>query len=83
MKNKFILGNCYLNKAEMVLTHFTPVALTFDLKTIGFICYLGWMCGPSLKKVVQGVLELLIGKEKVTDGETNMCKMPSLLRRRA
>ena len=32
MKKKFILGNCYLNKAEMVLTHFTPVALTFDLK---------------------------------------------------
>jgi len=28
------------------------------------------MCGPRLKKVCQGVLELLIGNEKVTDGQT-------------
>ena len=28
------------------------------------------MCGQSLGKVGQGVLELLIGKEKVTDGWT-------------
>jgi len=27
------------------------------------------MCGPSLKKVGQGVLELLIGNEKVTGGQ--------------
>jgi len=27
------------------------------------------MCGPSLKKVGQGVLELLIGNAKVTDGQ--------------
>jgi len=27
------------------------------------------MCGPSLRKVGQGVFELLIGNEKDTDGE--------------
>ena len=47
--------------------------LTFDPvtpKSIGFIwIHPGWMCGPSLKKVGQGVLELLIGNEKVTDGQ--------------
>jgi len=37
------------------------------------------MCGPSLGKVGQGILELFIGYEKVTDGETDeqktyMCK---------
>jgi len=39
-------------------------------RSIGFICYAGWMCGPSLKKVGQGVLQLpvLIGNEKVTNG---------------
>jgi len=43
----------------MVLEH-----LTFDLvtlKSIGFLCYPGWMCGLSLRKVGQGILELLIG----------------------
>jgi len=49
------------------------------------------MCGPSLKKLGQGVLELLIGTEKVTDRrngrtyrQTNrhvQSQMPSLLRR--
>jgi len=29
------------------------------------------MYGQSLKKVGQGVLELLIGNEKVTDGQTD------------
>ena len=31
---------------------------------------LGWMCGPSLKMEGQGVLELLIGNEMVTDRPT-------------
>ena len=37
------------------------VTLTFDPvtpKSIGFLCYQGWMC---LRKVGQGLLELLIG----------------------
>jgi len=42
------------------------VTLTFDPVTLG--------CGPSLRKVGQGILELLIANEKVTDGQTNMCK---------
>ena len=55
----------------------TPVTLTFapvTPKSIGFICYTGWLCGPSLRKVCQGVLELLIGIKKVTDRTTDMCK---------
>ena len=38
----------------MVLEHLTLVILTFDPVTpnsIGFVCYRGWMCGPSLKNV--------------------------------
>jgi len=60
----------------MVLAHLTPVTFTFNhvtTKSIGFICYPGFMCGSSLKKVGQGVLELLIGNEKVTDGRTDTC----------
>ena len=30
-------------------------------KSIGFLCYQGWMCEPSLRKVGKGVLKLLIG----------------------
>ena len=54
---------------------FDQVTLTFDLvtpKSLGFLCYPGSISG----QVGQGVLELLIGNEKVTDGPTNrhMCK---------
>ena len=54
-----------------VLPDLTPV--NFDLvtaKSIGFLCYPGWMCGPSLRKVGQGVLDLLIGNEKVLNRQT-------------
>jgi len=57
----------------MVLAHLTLVTLTFDPvtpKSIGFLCCPGRMCGPSLGKIGQGVLELLIGNENVTDGPT-------------
>jgi len=40
------------------------VTLTFDPvtpKSLEFLCYPGWICGPSLKKVGQDVLQLLIG----------------------
>jgi len=30
------------------------------------------MCGPSLRKVGEGILELLIGKVKVTDRRTDI-----------
>ena len=40
--------------------------LTFDTvtpKSIGFLCYPGWMCGQSLRKIGQGFLECYrIGK---------------------
>ena len=42
----------------------TPVTLTFGLVTpnlIGFLCYPIWMCGPSPRRVGQGILELLNG----------------------
>jgi len=43
------------------------VTLNFDpvtLKFIGFICYPGWRCGPSLRKVGQGALGVIGGKQK-------------------
>ena len=72
---------------ETVLAGLTLVTLTFDpvtIVSIGFICYPRWMCGPSLRKVGQGVLELLIRNEKVTDRQTDwhmQINMPSLIRR--
>ena len=53
-------GKLLLKQSETVLTHFTPVAVTFDPVTIGFLFCQGWMCGPSLRKVGEGVHELLI-----------------------
>ena len=66
-------GKLFLKQFERVFEHLTLVTLTFDTETpksIGFICYPGWMCGLSLKKVCQGVLELLIGHKKVKDNGT-------------
>ena len=54
-----------------------------DPKSIGFLCCPVRMCGPSLRKVGQGFLELLIRNKKVTDGQSNrhvQSNMPSLLR---
>ena len=50
----------FLKQFEMVLEHLTLVTLTFDPKR-GFLCYPGWMCELRLRKVGQGILELLIG----------------------
>ena len=62
-------GKVLLKQSVMVLAHLTPVILTFDPvtpKSMGFLCYPGWMCGPSLKKVGECVLESLIRNKKVT-----------------
>ena len=61
-----------LKEPETVLAQLTLVTLSFHPvtpKSIGFLCYQVQMCGPSLRKVHvgQGILELLIGNEKVTD----------------
>ena len=66
-------GKLLLKQSDMVLTHLTPVTLTFDPVTPifkGFLCCPGRMCGQTLRKVGQGVLKLLIRNEKVTDGHT-------------
>ena len=70
--------------SETFLAHFTPVTLIFDPVTprsIGFLCYPGWMCEPSLK-VGQDALKLLIGNKKVTERWTDhvQSNMPSFLR---
>ena len=63
MWNKFEEGRSRHSRVidrKPFLAHFT---LTFDPVTpisIEFICYPGWMCGPSLRKVDQDVLQLLI-----------------------
>ena len=66
-EEEIYLGKLLLKPSETVLAHLTPVTLSFDpvsLKSIGFLCYSGWMCEPSLKKVVQGILQLLIGNNR-------------------
>ena len=58
------LGKLLLKQLETVLEHLTPVTLTFDqvtIKSIGFLCYPGGMCGQSLRKVGQGILKSLNG----------------------
>ena len=53
-----------LRQSETVLSDLTPVTLTFDPvnpKAIGFICYPGRMCSPSLRIVGHGDLKYLIG----------------------
>ena len=57
--------NCYLNGFGT----FDPG--DFDIMTQKFLHHQGWMCGPSLREVRQGVLELLTGNDKVTDGQTD------------
>ena len=68
MTKKFILGNELLKQSETVLTNLTLV--TVATRSIGFLRCQGWMCGPSLRKLGEGVFELLIGSEKVTDRQT-------------
>ena len=56
MIKKFISGNCYW---IWKILPWWPWPLT--PKSIGFLCYAGWMCAPSLRKIGEGVLEFLIG----------------------
>ena len=61
MKKKFILGNCYLNNLKHFWLIWPRWPWPLTPKSIGFLCCPGWMCGPCLRKLGQGVLELLIG----------------------
>ena len=61
-----------------------PWPLTQWPTSIGLLCCPGRMCGPNLMKVGQGLFELLIGNEKVTDRSTNQhaqSNTPSLLQK--
>jgi len=52
----------FLKQFEIVLEYSTLV--TFDPvtpKSIGFLPYPGWMCGPGIRKVGHVVLQLVIG----------------------
>ena len=63
------LGKLLLKQSETVLAHLAQVTLTFVpviRKSIGFLCYTGWMCRTTLGKVGQGVLELLIRNSFIT-----------------
>ena len=60
-EEEFHFRNCYLNS----FVRFDPGDLDIwpsDPKIIAFLCYPGWMCDPSLRKVGQGILQLLNGK---------------------
>ena len=65
MYEDFFFGKWFLKQFVMVLEHLTLV--TFDPvipTSIGFLCCSGQICGPILRKVGQGLLDLLIGNEK-------------------
>ena len=68
MKKKFISGNCSL-KMFWNIWPWWPWPLT--PKSIG------WMCGLSLRKVGEGVLELLIGKGFGTFDLSDLALQPS------
>ena len=73
------LKKLLLKQLDMVLEHLTLVTLTFDPvtpKLIWFICYPGLMCGPSLRKVSQGVLDRKRKGYRRTETyrPTDMCK---------
>ena len=58
---------------QNVFSTFDPMTLTLDpvtSKSIGFICYPGWVCGPSLKKVGSRVID----QKQQTFRPTDMCK---------
>ena len=62
MKKKLILGNCYFNNLKQFwpIWPWWPWPLTQWPNSIGFLCCPGRMCGPILRKVGKGILELLI-----------------------
>ena len=70
MTKKFILGNGYLNNLKQFWQIWPWWQWPLATRSIGFLCCRGWMCGPSLRKLGEGVFELLIGSEKVTDRQT-------------
>jgi len=57
---KFISGNCSLNDLKWFWNIWPWWPWPLTPKSIGFLCYPGWMCGLSLRKVGQGILELQI-----------------------
>ena len=65
--------NCYLNGFGW----FLPSDLDLWPQNTGFLCYPGWMCRPSLRKVPQGVLELLNGKGFETFDPSDLDIWPS------
>ena len=93
-----ILNNCLIKHVYIIVI--TSYTIIFIITAFNYLyCLLstqmkntfliglvrpGWMCGQSLRKASQGVLQLLIVNDKVTDRPTNrhvQSYMPSLLRR--
>ena len=74
MKKKFILWNCYLNNLKQFCHIWPrwPWPLT-QWPQIGILCCPGRMCRPRLSKVGQGLLELLMGNEKVKQTDLLTC----------
>ena len=72
-------------RSKTVLAHLTAVTLTFDPvipKSIGFLCYQGQMCKPSLWKVGQSSSRVIDRKQKGYRWTNRhvQSNMPSLLR---
>jgi len=72
MKKKFILGNCYLNNRKWFwnIWPWWPWPWTFDpnINRLHLLPRINAL--TKFEKVGQGVVELLIGNEKVTDTRT-------------
>ena len=47
--------------SKLLLKGFWQIWPQWPWPLIGFLCHPGWMCGPSLRRVGQGILELLNG----------------------
>ena len=66
------------------MAYLTLVTLTFNPvspKPLWFLCCIGWICGPSMRRVGQCVLELLIGNGFGTFDPGDLDLWPSRLRR--
>ena len=80
MKQKFILGNCYLNNLKQFWHIWPTVTLTFDpvtLKSIGFLCYQGRMCGSNSLEII---LAHLTAVALIFDSVTKITRVPLLPR---
>ena len=75
MKKKLFSGNCYLNNLKWFWNIWPWWPLT--PKSIGFLYYPDRMYGPRIRKVDEGILELLVGNGFGTFDNSDLDLWPS------